>query len=356
MQGGSSNVSARIPAPPRPGQPPNTPFSTRNALTIEQTLAYFRPAGYLEMELTPTERWRVVPGLRVDYALDTERADVSPRLNTRYDIMAGFPRTSIKAGIGMYHQPPQYQESVEPLGTAGIASNRALHYGLGVEQEITKQLELSLEGFYKQLDSLIIQTVDINNTQTNYDNSATGYAAGAEVLLKYKPDKRFFGWLAYTISRSARQNGPTEDEYLVPWDQPHILTVLGSYRLGGGWEFGARFRLTSGNRFTPNVCNFVQETCDPNRINAILHGSSGAYTPIRFGSTNSERLPLFHQLDLRVDKRWQFAAWKLSAYLDIQNAYNNQNVEGVSYNFNFTARQDVTGIPILPSIGLRGEF
>ena len=31
---------------------------------------------------------------------------------------------------------------------------------------------------------------------------------GAETLLKYKPDKRFFGWLAYTLSRSAR----TEDD------------------------------------------------------------------------------------------------------------------------------------------------
>ena len=65
---------------------------------------------------------------------------------------------------------------------------------------------------------------------------------------------------------------------------------------------------------------------------------------------------MFHSLDLRVDKAWQFELWKLSAYLDVQNAYNNQNTEGVLYNFSFTTRQFVTGIPILPSIGLRGEF
>ena len=45
----------------------------------------------------------------------------------------------------------------------------------------------------------------------------------------------------------------------MPFDQTHILTVLGSYRLGNGWEFGARFRnqliatrpLRVGNRFVP---------------------------------------------------------------------------------------------------------
>jgi hypothetical protein len=71
---------------------------------------------------------------------------------------------------------------------------------------------------------------------------------------------------------------------------------------------------------------------------------------------NNERLPLYHALDLRIDKAWQFSAWKLSAYLDVQNAYNSQNVEGIVYSFDFTNRQYVTGIPFLPSIGLRGEF
>ena len=61
-------------------------------------------------------------------------------------------------------------------------------------------------------------------------------------------------------------------------------------------------------------------------------------------------------LDLRIDKRWQFKTWQLSAYLDVQNVYNNGNVEGLQYNFNYTSRNYVTGIPILPSLGLRGEL
>jgi hypothetical protein len=70
----------------------------------------------------------------------------------------------------------------------------------------------------------------------------------------------------------------------------------------------------------------------------------------------SERLPLFHQLDLRVDKRWQFKDWRLSAYLDVQNVYNNPAVEAIVYNYDFSQQAFQTGLPILPSIGLRGEF
>jgi len=31
-------------------------------------------------------------------------------------------------------------------------------------------------------------------------------------------------------------------------------------------------------------------------------------------------------------------------------------VEGYQYNFNYTQRTAVTGLPIIPSIGLRGDF
>lgn len=37
---------------------------------------------------------------------------------------------------------------------------------------------------------------------------------------------------------------------------------------------------------------------------------------------NSRRLQAFHQLDVRADKVWYFAKWRLGFYVDIQNLYN----------------------------------
>jgi hypothetical protein len=166
-------------------------------------------------------------------------------------------------------------------------------------------------------------------------------------LLKYKPDDRFFGWIAYTLSRSVRQDHPSDDEYLFQFDQTHNLIMLGSYRLGRGWEFGARFRVVSGPLDTPVLGSPA--------LPAIYSADAGSYTPLQ-GKPFSRRLPLFHQLDLRLDKRWQFQSWRLSAYLDVLNVYNNQSVEGLVYNYNFSQEAFQTGIPIIPSIGLRGEF
>ncbi len=353
---GTYTVDLRAPAGPRPGEPPNQPFSTRSIQEISMDGSAFFPAAYVEMELSPSARAKLVPGLRVDYQNVNRKADVSPRLNGRYDVVQGFPRTTVKGGVGVFHQPPQFQEVVPPIGNPDLTVNRAVHYALGVEQELTRRIEASAEGFYKQLDNLVVGTPSTSGATTSYVNQGKGAVVGAEVLLKYKPDERFFGWAAYTLSRSTRVDGPGQEERLVPFDQTHILTLLGSYQLDHGWEFGARFRLISGNLVTPNVCNVEEVSCDPKRANSLFHAPSGAYTPIPVSDPFSERLPLFHQLDLRVDKRWKFKSWQLSGYLDVQNVYNSPNAEAIQYNYSYTSRQYVTGLPILPSIGLRGEF
>ncbi len=353
---GYGNVKLRLPEQnSRPGEPANQPFSTRPFRELEQSAPAVQPAVYAELELEPTQGIRIVPGVRLDYTSFNEEMTFSPRVSGRFDLTKGFPRTTIKSGIGVYHQPPQFQQAIPPLGTEGVKANRAIHYALGMEQEITKQLDASAEGFVKQFDQQVIGQAATDGSNLTYDNKGVGYAVGGEFLLRYKPDERFFGWVAYTLSRSARQNAPGEEEYLVNFDQTHILTVLGSYQLGHGWEIGARFRLVSGNIIDPIVCDASSSSCDANRSNAIFHGPSGTYVPIPLGN-NSERLPMFHALDLRVDKKWKFKYWALSAYLDVQNVYNNQNPEAVGYNFDYTARQYVNGLPILPSIGLRGDF
>jgi hypothetical protein len=351
-------VIVRAPQPPREGEPDPGPFATRPVVEVDQSSTAFRPAWYLEGEWTPVKRARIVPGFRVDYARDTGNADFSPRINARYDLVPSNDspedealgrrnlRTTVKGGVGLFQQPPQFQETSEVFGTPGLDSNRSVHYSLGVEQELSRHVEVSVEGFYKDMTRLVSRSANANGAFT-YGNDGEGYVVGMETLLKYKPDKRFFGWIAYTLSRSVRKNAPDEPEYLFQFDQTHNLIMLGSYRLGRGWEFGARFRLVSGPLNTPGL--------KPPNLTSLYAADAGAYTQLT-GEPNSERLPLFHQLDVRVDKAWQFESWKLSTYLDIINVYNNQAVEGVVYNYDFTQRNYQTGLPIIPSLGLRGEF
>ena len=348
-------VTVRFPQPPRPGEPDPGPFASRPPKESHVISTVFRPSWYAEAELQPSNRLRVVPGVRVDYARDSGHADFAPRIVARYDLVKGADpdhpelqprRTTLKGGVGVFYQPPQFQETNPVFGTPGLSSNRAIHYSLGVEQEITRQVEISVEGFYKDLTNQVSRAPNAAGAYT-YSNQGTGSVIGLETLLKYKPDKRFFGWIAYTLSRSVRRDSPASSEYLFQYDQTHNLIMLGSYRLGRGWEFGGRFRIVSGSLDTAAL--------PPPSLPALYAADSGAYSPLQ-GKAFGTRLPLFHQLDLRIDKRWQFKTWRFSTYLDIQNVYNNAAVEGLSYNYNYSRQSYQTGIPIIPSLGMRGEF
>ena len=47
---------------------------------------------------------------------------------------------------------------------------------------------------------------------------------------------------------------------------------------------------------------------------------------------------------------------KIGAYLDVLNVYNQGNVAGISYDFNFTHSAPANDLPIIPSLGLRVEY
>jgi hypothetical protein len=241
----------------------------------------------------------------------------------------------------LFHQPPGLAEVVLSDGRP-LRSMRAWQNSLGVEQELSEELELSVEGFLNLLDNLVSRQPDERGV-LRYDNAGTGRIFGAEFLLRYKADESFFGWVSYTLSRSERSWVPGEPSRLFYLDQTHILTALASFDLGSGWELGGRFRYVTGNLYTP---------CEGGIFSAI----STAYLCLN-GAFNSRRLAPFHQLDVRVDKRWVFSDFTLGAYLDLINAYNRTNPDFIDYNHDFTENASVTGsLPLVPSLGVRGEF
>ena len=127
-------------------------------------------------------------------------------------------------------------------------------------------------------------------------NDGRGRAYGGELLVRQQLWRNFFGWIAYTLSRSERQDHPGEPWHVFLFDQTHILTTLASYKLPRGFQVGARYRYVTGNPYTPVV-------------GAYYDANTDRYVPIT-GAPFSGRLPAFNQLDLRVDKVWTFDRWR----------------------------------------------
>jgi TonB family protein len=341
LQVGPYTIDGQFPEEGGAGAPDSGPALARPTRRFDQSELFFQPALYAELATRAQRRLEVVSGVRLDYTHMTRHFDVSPRLTARYDL-AFAPRTTLKAGSGMFYQAPGLFEITLSDAPTTLRSSRNWQNSLGVEQEIGRHLELSVEGFYNVMDDLVTRRPDQNGV-LHYDNSATGRVFGAELMLRYVADDDFFGWLSYTLSRSERTWAPGEPSELFYADQPHILAVLGSYNLGKGWELGARFRLVSGNLYTP---------CHGGLFSSI----STTYQCVS-GAQNSERLSTFHQLDIRVDKRWVFPSFTFGIYLDLINAYNHTAEDAPAYSFDFSqAGTTSQSLPIVPSLGIRGEF
>jgi hypothetical protein len=171
------------------------------------------------------------------------------------------------------------------------------------------------------------------------DNVGRGRAHGLELLLK-RATERSMGWVAYTYSQSQRRGDPQLYPGYHPYvlDQPHVLTAVGSARLGDHWRAGTRLRYATGNPVTP-VAGVYYDT------------DQQEYLPID-GPILSDRLPDFFQLDLRIDRTWHRDWGTLALFLDVQNVTNRLNAEGVEYNFDYSEIQYIRGLPIFPSIGL----
>lgn len=318
------------------------------------------------------DRWRVSPGVRAQaFTFDEERhAALDPRVNARFAL---GDRVDLDLGLGRYSQPaitqvslsgnlvenliddlaptivlpPALVSSFEPRvpfdeGTVGLRVITANQASASVELELPQQLDLRVGGFVRSVhDPGGLHPDDpglgVSGTAT------TGLDYGGELLLRRRISRRLYGWVAYTLMRSQRRSA----DGAIPgdFDQPHNLVALLSYRLPRGWRIGGRFRVTSGNPYRPVVG--VAELDE--------QGSANRSTPI-FGPINSERFPVFHQLDVRVDKRWVLSRASITGYLDVQNVYNRQNVEAWIYQHDFRGRIGALGLPIFPSLGMRVDF
>ena len=156
----------------------------------------------------------------------------------------------------------------------------------------------------------------IGNEPVN--SNAEGRAYGIEFLAQQRLFKDFYGIAALTLVRSEFTNPNTEGFVPSSWDNRFIVSLTAGKRFKNNWELGARWRFLGGTPYTPFD---VQESA---LISNWDVRNSGV---LDYSRINGERLPAFHQLDLRLDKKYFFKNWNLNWYVDIQNAYNFQALQ-----------------------------
>ncbi|HEU0032111.1 MAG TPA: TonB-dependent receptor [Kofleriaceae bacterium] len=324
------SLDLALPADRREGEPsqPDDPMDTSLSYTGDVTTQ--NAAAWTALAASLDEHVRFTAGLRVDRYGRAHDVAVQPRAELAITIR---PKLVARLSAGAYSRPPEHQSE---LLADNLAAERSTQTIAGLLYEPAEGVRLQSSLYYTDRSRLIVR----DEMTGGLTNAGRGTTMGAE-LLGTVSRGGWFGWLAYSYSHSTRVDAPGEERRLFDYDQPHNLNVAGSYRFGK-WQLGARFRLSSGMPMTPVEA-------------ALFDSDANVYYPA-YGVANSERAPIHHQLDLRVDKFWRWGPVKMSKFLDVQNVYMNDSVVGYFYGFDYQQRGAFRSLPILPTAGVRGEF
>lgn len=264
-----------------------------------------------------------------------------PRLVARWQVV---PELLIKGATGLFSQPPVPFQLARTGGNPDLTPERSWQNSVGAELMLPERVEVHTTFFYNQYFDLVEQvnratvTPEGGVRRQYFANEGEGRAYGLELLVRRRIEQGFYGWLSYTLSRSERLDGNVWEPFV--FDQTHVLNLAVSYAFDG-WRFGAGFQLSTGRPTTSLVGTTYDADVDE-------------YDP--FFRATGERLPTFHRLDLRIDRDFTIGPIRGSVYLDVQNVYNSPNTEGTLYSYNFRQNASLPGLPILPTIGVRGSI
>ena len=305
---------------------------------LDEYVRGYRAEAYLQDRYTVLPFLSVVFGVRFDYFSTIDQLSVQPRGS----VLVELPNNSeLQFAYGIYNQKPQPPQLSLSIGNPALKSSQASHYILELKRQISQDTEIKMAAYYKNLADLV--TAD---EEAAYLNQGAGYAQGTEIFLRHRRGDRFFGWVSYAYALSKRRDRPDEPYRLYSFDQTHVATLAASYNLTPTWEIGAKWQYRTGNPYTPVEDATIR--FDPRNGEPI-------YVPI-YAETNSDRLPPYHRLDLRVSKTYQFGNWKLGAFLELLNVYNRKNLLDYNYSENYTKREDVNQLPFIPYLGITAEF
>lgn len=311
-------------------------------------------AGYVDDQWQPV-RWLLVrPGVRVEHVgRGANFTGVAPRIAAKVFLTHDF---AVTGSAGRYYQAiHSIRDQEQPITVfdVWIGANdvtpvaRADHVVLGFERWFGERTSLSVEGYTKKYENVLIRNrLDDPGVTGDEFITANGYARGVDVLLR-RHVGTVTGWIAYSYSKTIRRTAT--DTFPPAHDRRHSLNVVVQSPGPWGSRMGVRWGYGSPMPYTGIVGQWLHRYYDP----ATNQFSGWEEEPIA-GVIDGERYPYYSRLD--VSFRWQFdwlgGVWE--PYLQVANVYNRQNV--FVYTFDYSSvpptRSGYTQLPILPTFGV----
>ena len=264
---------------------------------------------------------------------------------------------------------------------------RSNQYAGGVNYEIMKGLEVSVEGYYKTMDNVLeynngASWLNCTGDWQSLVSLGKGRSYGVE-LMAQRSVGNTTGWVSYTWAKSLRTfDRPGQElnggrEFLAGNDKRHNFNIVVVQRLGQHWKLSASWTYQSGRRgilantsmyggvlqewdpsFRPESSTLKEQEYMQNRDDATHWAEMpGLFTTYR--ERNNYKLPDVHHLDVGITysvNHRRFGASEVN--LSFYNLYNQQNINSVYIGTN-NKKYVLKGIcmfPFMPSLTYTLKF
>jgi len=284
---------------------------------------------------------------------------IQPRLGLRYlmnnDIALKASYTKMSQFINLLtNESLSLPTDLWVPSTERIKPQDSWQVAAGVATTLWNQFELSVEGYYKEMQNVISykEGASFVGLEQDWQDKVTqgdGKSYGAEVFFQKKKGKTT-GWVGYTLSWNWREFEEINGGKRFPfkYDRRHDISVVVSH------EFNPRITLTGA---------WVYGTGNAITIPLYRYNYFGYQSIESIGGKNGFRMDAYHRMDLSLElqskknarrKRYK-SAWNFGLY----NMYNRNNpyfiTTGQTNEGARTFRQ-ISIFPIIPSVSYKFKF
>lgn len=320
------------------------------ALTINNTFNGIKAGAFASIKWNALKDFSINPGLRLDYFDYNKTTNISPRLNITYNLDEA---SQIYASGGMFYQTLPFLILSQNSSFKNLKNPVAYHAILGLSHLLTEDTRLTLEVYDKEyrdspinpnqpeafvMDQAVENPVFMNNTMLASTGQA--YSRGIELMIQKKLAKNFYGMMSASYFRTRYLDG-TNTWRNRAYDNQFTFAFEGGYKPNDEWEFSLRWIYAGGAPYTPFNIKASQEAfkgiADLNKI-------------------YEERMPDYHSLNIRVDKRFNFFKSNIVLFISIFNVYGRENIWAYTWDENKNQVKANKSWAMLPVFGIEYEL
>lgn len=323
---------------------------TTPELTIDKKMYGVKAGAFGSLNWSPVKNLNFTPGIRIDYFDFNSSTTISPRMDISYNFNED---TKAYLSGGVYYQPLPYIILSQNSMFKELKNPVSYHAVAGISRLITEDTKLTLEVYNKEyrdcpinpgqpeafvMDQAVENPVFMNNSRL--ESTGKAYSRGIELILQKKLAKDFYGMASASISKTKYMDG-SGTWHNRAYDNQFMFAVEGGYKPNDQWEFSLRWIYAGGAPYTP----------------FDIAASTAAYKGIiDKNRIYGERLPDYHSLNVRVDKRFNFSKSNIVLYISIWNVYARENIWGYSWNETKNEIKKNKSWSMLPVFGIEYEL